>query len=89
MVVAFGILLVLLGSLSMWVVKGHIFMWGQSFDMDLVGLIFFLVGAMSVVLGLIVQSMAPNSSKIEEHNVFVEKDLPVAKKPTTRKKKST
>lgn len=47
-----GILFLLFGAISTWVVDSSVVLNDQTIDMDLVGLIFLILGSIATVFGL-------------------------------------
>lgn len=47
-----GLLFLLIGAISTWVVDSSVVLNDQTIDMDLVGLIFLILGSIATVFGL-------------------------------------
>ena len=73
--VALGIFFLLVGSISSWIIDDRVMLGSQAINMDSVGLIFLLLGALSVLLGIIWMAMATNTThrSVSEHDVVVDK----------------
>lgn len=50
--IGFGVVLLLIGSICEWVINTHEFIGNQSVNMDVVGVIFLVLGIISITLGL-------------------------------------
>lgn len=92
--VVVGILLMVLGALSLGVLDNSMEVGNQVWDMDLVGGILLGLGALSLLMGLIYVYVGANTSHraYEEHDVIVDEvpeEKPVVikrRKPRTPKK---
>lgn len=49
--IGFGVLLLLIGSICEWVINTHEVIGNQSINMDVVGVIFLVLGVISITLG--------------------------------------
>lgn len=90
--VVLGIVFLLFGAVSSWIVDDRLMIGSQAVNMDSVGVIFMLLGALSILLGIIWMAMATNTSHKEEHDLIVEKvpdEEPVVVKRRKPRKKAT
>lgn len=49
--IGFGVLLLLIGAICEWVINTHEVIGNQSINMDVVGVIFLVLGVISITLG--------------------------------------
>lgn len=92
--VVFGIFLLVLGSISEWISDNSVTIGDKAIDMDALGVILLVLGALSVLIGIAIYAMATNTSHYEEHVVDevppVVEEKPVVvkrRKPRTPRKK--
>jgi hypothetical protein len=85
--VVFGILLLVLGAISTAVFDDSEVILDQVINMNVLGGILIVLGAISLLMGLIYMYMATNTShaEYEEHDVVV--DTPPEEKPVVVKRR--
>lgn len=70
-----GLVFLVIGAISEWVVDNHVMVGNQNLDMDAIGLIFLFVGGLGVLIGLAYMAMATNTTHVEEvHKDVLKRD---------------
>lgn len=84
---ALGLLFLLFGALATWVFDNSVEVGNQLVDMDLVGVIFLILGSIALVFGLYQIDSARNTLHREEiYEDKVEREVAVEEKPKVVRK---